>query len=247
VPSLAPADPAVPSAPPPLPQPVVSPFIPGKSIIHDPNADKLDAQIEAELAATGAYAEAEGEIKPDSFRDKHFPLGLLAVGGLLVVAQVVLVASQSKAAAAGLIIGTLISLVINVALMLGGVLLAARFAGIYFGELKTAILKLSAIYIAPTFLGQLVTQALGGNIAVACIGWGVSVICYWALTSYLFQLDGSQTMTCVAAIAIVRFLASFIVGALMVLAVVSAVNSEIEDLTPEQGEAEVAEVDDWGE
>ena len=235
---------ATPNTPPPLPPQPMTPFIPGQSLIHDPGADKLDADIEAELAATGAYAEHEGEAKPDPFRDLHLPLGLLGVGGLLVIAQVVLVATQSRAAAVGVIIGTAVSLVINVALMLGGVLLAARFAGISFGEFKTALLKLCAIYVAPTFLGQLMTQALGGNAAVACIGWGVSVICYWGLTSYLFQLDGAQTMTCVTAISIVRFLAHFVVGAVMMIAVVSTVDDRIEDLTPEQEEAEVADLDE---
>jgi hypothetical protein len=92
--------------------------------------------------------------------------------------------------------------------MLGGVLLASKFAGIHFGDLKPAILKLTAVYIGPSAVGQLLAAALGGDMAVGILGNAVSIVCYWALISYMFRLDGQQTMICVFTIGAVRLVTS---------------------------------------
>lgn len=240
--------PPIPSSGVPVPPPLPAPARDGPprmtlASLAGGDDETLDARTEAELAAGAEYAEQAGEHEPDPFREVKLPSILLAVGLLLTVAQAAYVAAQSPAAAVGLIIGTVLSLGINVALMLVGVFLAAKFAGICFGDARTAVLKLCAIYVGPTMLGTLVTQALGGDIAVACLGWGVSIVCYWGLTSYLFRLDGAQTMTCVFTIGVVRVAASFLVGMLAVLWVAHAVNSNLDELSS-GGPPAAADVED---
>lgn len=207
--------------------------------------DTLDPTIEAELAETGAYGDVAKPLAvPDPFRDSTLPGILLAVGALLVTAQVIIVSLLSPGFAVGLLLGQLVNLVIQVGLMLAGVLLAAKIAGIYFGDARIALFKLAAIYVGPTTLGGLVTLLLGGDIAVACIGWGVSIICYWFLLSYLFRLDGQQTTICVAAITGVRMVATFLLSMVMAFAMARALDQRLEQLTPGQEvtDADVAEI-----
>ena len=72
---------------------------------------------------------------------------------------------------------------------------------------------LTGIFIGPIVLGELVTQALGGDMAVAVIGNACAIVACWFLIYYLFSLDGQQTMICVIAIGVVRIaVVTFIIG-----------------------------------
>jgi hypothetical protein len=93
---------------------------------------------------------------------------------------------------------------------------AAKFSGIYFGNIPTAILKMAALYVAPTALGGLLTEVLGGELPVQILGYAVNFILIWALLAYLFRLDGSQTMACVTCIGILSMISQlFLVGAML--------------------------------
>lgn len=195
------------SAPP--PSPAAIPSIPD-AVNMNPFAtlhkeDPLPEEVERELAALGAYREAAPS-EFDKFRDVNLPTALLAVGLALALAQIAYMSRSGTLVLAATAV-ILVQLAVNLALMLGGVLLAARFAGIDFGPLHTALVKLCAASVAPTALGGFITQMLGGDIAVTFLGLGISVLCYWGLLSYLFRLDGAQTMVCVLAIAGVRLVA----------------------------------------
>jgi hypothetical protein len=97
-------------------------------------------------------------------------------------------------------------------------------------------LKIAAMYVAPTTLGGVLTAALGGDMPYVILGWGVSVVLYWALLSYLFRLDGSQTMACVVCISILGMLTRlFLVGAMLSALGASLESSDSE--APEQGQS----------
>jgi hypothetical protein len=110
-------------------------------------------------------------------------------------------------------------------MMLMAALVAAKFAGINFGPVGPAILKLAGLCLAPSALGDLVTTLLGGDMAVAVIGWVVAAVIHYALISYLFRLDGGQTVVVVFAIGIVRVVVGFMLGAALLV----GMGSMIED------------------
>jgi hypothetical protein len=179
-----------------------------------PDADALPEDVEAELAGLEKFADKETTVAVyDDTRDRKFPIALLVVGGLLMLAQILVQVIRYDAPLVGSIIGNVLSVVINVVLMLVGVVLASKFGGINFGELNTALLKLTGIFIGPIVLGELITQLLGGDPAVAIIGNACAILACWFLIYYLFALDGQQTMLCVIAIGVVRVaVVVFIIG-----------------------------------
>ena len=179
-----------------------------------PDADALPEDVEAELAGLEQFAEKQSSVAVyDDVRDRKVPVGLLAVGGMLMLAQVLVQVIRYDESLVGSIIGSVLGVAINVVLMLVGVVLASKLGGINFGELKPALLKLTGIFIGPIVLGELVTQALGDNAAVAILGNACAILACWFLIYYLFALDGQQTMLCVIAIGVVRIaVVVFIIG-----------------------------------
>ena len=180
----------------------------------------LPADVEAEMAALGRYAEDDPN-KPDPRRDVHVPLALLAVGFAIALVHFGYTMQPGAAVAAAVLV-TGFKLLFGMVLMLGAALLAARFAGINFGPVGPALLKLAGLCLAPSAVGDLVTSLLGGDMAVAQIGWVVRIILYWVLVSYLFRLDGGQTVIVVGTIALVKILTFLFVGSLLALAFGSA-------------------------
>lgn len=227
-----------------VPVPAVAPGSAGvtRAIKSGENDEPLDPELEKELSAGGLVAKEGAEYVYNEFRDKQFPQYLLLAGFIVIVAQVAISIGGSVGAFAAAAIAMAILVAIRLALMLGGVLVAARFAGISFGPIGSALLKLSAICVGPTALGSLVADMLGGDIAVQCLGSGISLFLYYILISYLFCLDGGQTVTCVIAIFVVRLVAGIVIGLIGVGIVTHQVSNEVEHLGEQQAE-QVVEMD----
>jgi hypothetical protein len=188
--------------------PALPPALPGTggsliaSLKSFPADSELDADVEHELEDLAQYGEID-RTKPDPKRDVYAPTILLTIGALLVLLQIAYAAAHGHSV--GSAVGeAILDIIVGVALMLVGVLFAAKVTGVSFGDARLAMVKLVALYIGPTSLGVLVTALLGGDIAVAMIGWGVSGILYWSLLSYMFRLDGNQTATCVFGVFLAR-------------------------------------------
>lgn len=215
-----------------------------RTIHSGDNDEPLDPSIERELSAGGLIQKEGAELAYNDFRDRQFPLWLLGGGCALIIGQIVLASHLNPALSLiGATIGVTVAVVINVALMFAGVLVAAKFAGISFGPLGQALLKLSAIYVGPTAIGELVTHFLGGDIAVQCLGWGVSMFLYYCLIHYLFCLDGAQTVICVTAILVVRLIAVTLLSMFLVALVAHTINNEVNDLGELQAE-QVADIEE---
>jgi hypothetical protein len=186
----------------------------------NPNEDQLDAETEAALAETGKYGEdADARAKPDPRRDLHVPVALLAAGLVLTFIDL------NFGGALGAVVATLatgIKLVVSTILFLIGGLLAARFGGVYLGELGPAMLKLGAVGVFPAALADLVTKLLGGDMAVAMIGNGVGVVTCWSLVAYLFRLDGPGTMSVVIGVAVVKVVLWLLLAAIFGLLITTA-------------------------
>ena len=175
------------------------------------NDDEVDEKTARGFAGLAGYGE-ENPNKPDVFRDLHAPLGLIGVGLMITAGEMAWMAREGASVGAATVY-VAVSTFIQLVVMFAGILGAAKVGGISFGPLGTAVLKLLAVYLAPSALGMLITQALGGDMAVAIIGYGVAAVLYWSLIAYLFRLDGQQTVTCVMAIGIARWVAkAFVIG-----------------------------------
>jgi hypothetical protein len=186
----------------------------------DPASEQLDSETEAVLAETGKFGEdPQAHQKPDPRRDLHVPVALLAAG---VVLTFIGLHSGGASGAVMAAVATIVALVISTVLYVGGGLLAAHFGGIYLGTLGPALLKFAAVSIFPASLADLITNLLGGDMAVACLGNGVGIVTCWGLVSYLFRLDGPKTVTVVIAIAIVKLVLGFVLFGILGLFTISA-------------------------
>jgi hypothetical protein len=190
-------------------------------MVHDDTS--LDAQTEAELAETGEYAEPDPS-KPDPRRNYHVPLALLGAGIVLTFIDLSIGGGGGGGGAGGVVlaaIGTIIKLVFWSVVYTAGALLAVWATKINLGPLWPGMLKLAAVSVGPSALGDLVTTALGGDMAVGVIGGTIGLVTCWAMVSYLFRLDGGATMAVVGAIAIVKCTMMLVFGGLIMLLVSS--------------------------
>src|SRR5947209_13941161 len=98
-------------------------------------------------------------------KERQVPLVLIAIGFTLYV-----VAAFSKLGTAGagvVAVFIVVSTLIGVALMLGGAYLTAAITGTSFGDLRSALLKLAAIYLFPGALAVWMPGAIGWLISIA--------------------------------------------------------------------------------
>src|SRR5205085_1166190 len=95
------------------------------------------------------------------------------------------------------------SLLVNLVLIIAGCLLAIKLMDIAFGAPLPALLKVCAIAIGPGAIGTIIAYFVGG-IGGAFAGGGVSVILYYGLFTYLFDLAFSETLMLSTLIWLVR-------------------------------------------
>jgi len=198
-----------------VPAPVAKVAIDYRGVEKDPPLspdDELPPEIEAELAAAAGYG--EGDLNRHSpARDVHVPVALLVIGFLLTVAEFAIGTGHPAAMAAGVVVFG-VKLVVGLGLTFAAALVTAKFAGINFGPFWTALLKLAALSLGPSALGDLTTHVLG-DAGFGQVGWAVRVVLYWFLAAYLFELDGAQTSAVVAAVAIVKVILTVFLGSLL--------------------------------
>ena len=179
--------------------------------------EELDPKVQAELNDLAQYGDKEdAQKKHNPYLDLHLPLILLGIGLMLMFGQASLEAHRHHGSLFRSLFSVSVSLIVNIIFVIIAMVVAAKVTGIHFGKIPTAILKIAALYIAPTTLGGVLTTALGGDMPYVILGGGVSIVLYWALLAYLFRLDGSQTMACVVCISILGMLTKlFLVGAML--------------------------------
>jgi hypothetical protein len=179
------------------------------TVIAKPQAVAYRA-IAPQLARKAELDNYIGDLK----KDLYLPAALLLVGAGIEFTRALLMAraGTNTLAYASIYVG--LSLAINTTVMLIGVLIAAKSLGISFGPIGTAILKLCAISIAPAALSSLLTLLFPG-FSAALIGWALSLALYFALISYLFELDGQETWYCVLIIGLTRFILSLALAAML--------------------------------
>lgn len=115
-----------------------------------------------------------------------------------------------------------ISLAVMIPILLLGLFTGAKFLDIGYGPLNTALLKLAAILLVPDACFILIFVLFGssgmlfGSFAVMLVGgvlgWAMSIIVYYFLISYLFDLDPNDTFKTVIALFLTKLLLGIIIN-----------------------------------
>jgi len=140
---------------------------------------------------------AAPQTDPETIKNFQIPLTVL-LGGAAIDVFAAIYHQDSFAAA---ITSLVLQLVGGTAVMLVAVLIAARIRGIQLGSFGTSILKLAAVYIAPSALVTIIGPAVqwvpfvGGLIAPLA-----AFVLTFALLGVLFDLEESDTWYCLCII-----------------------------------------------
>jgi len=128
-------------------------------------------------------------------RDLYVPIALIVFGTALQFARAF---SQGPGIFLNPVAFVGINVTIDLAVLFIGILAAAKILGVNFGPVPTAVLKLCAISLGPDSIAWLAFWALGSGYGAIFAGIAVSLIIYWALFSYFFELDAQDTFYTVA-------------------------------------------------
>jgi hypothetical protein len=164
------------------------------------------------LAYRAPKEDAKSQTDTDKIRNLQMPMWLLA-GGVLIEVIANLFYNRGQLDRALIEVG--IQLILGTAVMLAGILIAAKLRQIDLGSFWIAVFKLSAISVAPAALVSLATPLLIVIPFGFLLGFIAQFILYFALLGALFDMDESDTWYCVWVIFLVRVVFYFCMMALL--------------------------------
>ena len=150
----------------------------------------------------------------DTKRDLAIPLGLIGASALGLIVFLLIRGEVSLGEAPLGMLGVGIYTLAKTVLLVAAAFVVAPLLGVSFGPVWTAILKLAAIGLAPEVLSTVITQGLGFA-GSGMIAWTISILFYWLLISYLFEMDPGDAWLVVLLFAVFKFLAGF--GVMLIL------------------------------
>ncbi len=133
-------------------------------------------------------------------KEREIPIALIAIGVVLYVIAGYRIAGDRGVAAVFLFLT--IGAGVGVALMLVAAFITAAITKQSFGDLRSGILKLSAIYLFPSAVGAMMPAGLGALISLAI---------FFSLIIWLFELD----MVYAVVFSLVLFAVEFSVGLIL--------------------------------
>ncbi|HEX3356671.1 MAG TPA: hypothetical protein VHS31_06775 [Tepidisphaeraceae bacterium] len=141
---------------------------------------------------------------PNPTIDLHAPLWLIGGAVVVQVIAALLFSRRPDVSAIMALVEVGSEMIGGTIIMLVGILLAAKFRGIQFGPFWAAVLKLSAIAVAPsavmTMIGPIFMFIPFGGLLV----WLVGFVAYFALLGTLFEMDQDDTWYCVLVIFVLK-------------------------------------------
>jgi hypothetical protein len=143
--------------------------------------------------------------EPEEIRHVYLPLVLIG-GGVAVETVAALLRERTWQTA---MLDVSLEVFIGTAILLAGVMLAARLRGIQLGSFATAAMKLAAVAIGPNALERLLSLILDHVPLGGLVGWAISFVLYFALLGVFFDLDESDTWYCVWTIFLVQLAVYF--------------------------------------
>ena len=148
----------------------------------------------------------------DLKRDVYAPTALIAASFCAYFAWLMVhgtAASGATLAAYGTYMFALFA--IKTVLMIGGAFIVAPMAGVSFGPIWTAILKLAAVTIAPDVFTTILGEAMGFQ-GASFIAGIVGLACYWGLMSWLFQFEAAEAWHVVVLFGALRWFLTMILS-----------------------------------
>ena len=158
----------------------------------------------------------EDDVGDNNMQEYWIPLGLIGFGLIVTLLQFTQFTTNPMGLGLAMV-WVIISTVIDLVLMLIGCLVAVKLLDLSFGSPGSALLKLAAISLAPDAIGESVSFLFSSSTGMF-VGWAISLVCYYILFSYLFDLDGGEVLLLTAIVALVRmFIGTFILAAVLAL------------------------------
>jgi len=141
--------------------------------------------------------------KKEKLKNVYIPIGIIAVSMLVLFIHLVFLAETTIGAFSAIAAISIMTAVVTPILLIG-LYIASSVIGVSYGTLPTGLLKLVAIYLAPTAFESLLGAAIGPT---GIFGWIISLIFYFSLVMYLFELDPNETFYTIIILAITKFIA----------------------------------------
>ena len=147
-------------------------------------------------------AEAAEIRERSMLREWYLPLGILAVGILCYVAQIVL-NSDAAGTAGGAVGSAFLGVILEIALILAGVGLSSKLMSIDFGPIPELLLKVVATAVLGAATWALTTSIFPkDDMNGPIIALHVVVILYWVLFYMFFEMDLQECLMTVAIITV---------------------------------------------
>lgn len=143
-------------------------------------------------------------------KDLYLPLIMIAAG--LVLSFVAASLSQSKGPLPAFAIA-IISMATDVVVVFGAMFAAASMLDLGLGAMGPAVLKLLAIAILPGAIADLLGRVTTDLESLA-LNWGICLFLYYALMSYLFEMDGGEIRVATGIIFIARIATYLLLAAI---------------------------------
>jgi hypothetical protein len=144
------------------------------------------------------------------WNDLYWPTIALAVG--LVLSIVDGVWGPGSSDWKYVVTSVMVTGLINVVFSFIGVLITSKLLSIGLGNFQTALLKVSAIALAPGAISDIIINKMPSGWA---IGWVVSIVLYVGMFNKFFDMDMMETMICAAIIWVMRTWVAYFVIALI--------------------------------
>lgn len=128
---------------------------------------------------------------------------ILVVTGVGIFMGSALLHAGAQGAMATLLVVNII-MAVNLVLGLIACMITAKLLSVSFGDLRTAIVKLAAIFIFPSAVAFLVPSVP--------LAWITSMVLYLSLIALFFEVEGWEIVIFAVVVAIVRFVAALVVG-----------------------------------
>jgi hypothetical protein len=157
--------------------------------IGTPNQARRIAMIDEEV-----ISDTESDPK-----DYLIPGVLLSIGILIFLAWSVILGGLTGLAVMAVYLP--IRLVVQVVVGVIACFFTARIMGTSFGYLKTAIIKLAAIFVFPA----------AATFFIPWVGWILALLLYWKLIEWLFELEAMETIVLAIVIWFVNIGAMFFI------------------------------------
>jgi len=133
-------------------------------------------------------------------KDYRIPGALLGVGVLIYLAWGFL--TGGSAGLVAMVIYLPVRLIVQVILGVIACFITARFMGTSFGYLKSALVKLAAIFVFPS----------AATFFIPWVGGIIAILLYWKLLEWLFELEALETIMLAIVIWFVNIGAFFLVA-----------------------------------